>query len=121
MCNLIAYRDCCVFIYVIYVDYSDCSTACATVQKQYDKLIHLPIDNLLPSLYACNIVTFDQKEEIEELPQRKRRMGFVLNLIIRSLTYGVGDLYNGFLKVLKECEDLLTRELAKKLGKLIHL
>ena len=78
----------------------------------------MPIDNLLPSLYAHNVVTFDQKEEIEELPQKRRRMEFVLNLIIRSLDNGVGDLYNGFFKVLKECEDLLTREFAKKLGKL---
>ena len=118
--NLIAYRLLCFHIYVVNVNYSDCSTACATIQEHYDKLIHLPVDNLLPSLYAYNVVTFDQKEEIEELPQKRRRMEFVLNLIIRSLDSGVGNLYNGFLKVLKECEDLVTRELAKKLGKLIH-
>ena len=103
------------------VDHKDCSTARATIQEQYDKLICLPIDILLPSLFANNVVTFDQKEEIDELPHKKKRMEFVLNLIIRSLEMGVDGLYNGFLKVLKTSEDLLTRELAKKLGKLIHL
>ena len=44
------------------VDYSDCSTARATIQQQYDKLIRLPVDTLLPALYANEVVTFDQKE-----------------------------------------------------------
>ena len=100
------------------VEYSDCSTAHATIQEQYDKIIYLPVDSLLPSLYAYNVVTFDQKEEIEELPQKKKKMDFIASLIIRSLDSGVADLYNGFLKALKESEDLPTRKLAKKLGKL---
>ena len=107
--------------YVANVDYSDISTACATIQEQYDKLICLPVDSLLPSLYAYNIITFDQKEEIKELPQKKRRMEFVLDLIIRSLASGVADLYNKFFKVLTDSKDLPTRELAKKLGKLVYL
>ena len=107
--------------YVANVDYSDISTARATIQEQYDKLICLPVDSLLPSLYAYNVITFDQKEEIEELPQMKRRMEFVLDLIIRSLAGGVADLYNKFFKVLKESKDLPTRKLAKKLGKLVYL
>ena len=108
-------------VFLYNVDHSDCSTARATVQEQYDKLIRLPVDNLLPSLYAYNVVTFDQKEEIEELPQKKKRMDFILSLIIRSLDSGIADLYNGFLKVLKESKDVSTIELAKKLGKLMHL
>ena len=103
------------------VDYSDCSTARATIQQQYDKLIRLPVDTLLPALYANEVVTFDQKEEIEELPQKKKRMESVLNLIIRSLDIEIGGLYNGLLKVLKESEDVAARELARKLGKLIYL
>ena len=103
------------------VDYSDCSTARATVQEQYDKLILLPVDTLLPSLFTNSVVTFEKKEEIEEILEKKKRMGAVLSLIIRSLDNDVPVLYNGFLKVLKESEDLLTRELAKKLGELIHL
>ena len=108
-------------MFPLIVDYSDCSTARATIQEQYDKLIRLPVDILLPSLYAYNVVTFDQKEEIEELPQKKKRMDFILSLIIQSLDNGIANLYNGFLEVLKESDDVLTRELAKMLGKLMHL
>ena len=103
------------------VDYSDCSTARTTIQEQYDKLICLPVDNLLPSLFANSVVTFEQKEEIEEMLEKKKRMGAVLSLIIRSLDNGVPVLYNGFLKVLKESKDLQTRKLAKMLGKLMQL
>ena len=80
----------------------------------------MPVDILLPSLFANSVVTFEQKEDIKEMPGKKKRMGAVLSLIIRSLDNGVAALYNGFLKVLKESDDLLTRELAKKLGKLMH-
>ena len=103
------------------VDYGDCSTARATVQEQYDKLILLPVDTLLPSLFTNSVVTFEKKEEIKEMLEKKRRMEAILDLIIRGLDNDVPVLYNGFLKVLKESEDLLTRELAKKLGELIHL
>ena len=103
------------------VEYSDCTAARATVQEQYDKLICLPVDNLLPSLFTNTVVTFEQKEEIEEMLENKKKMGAILSLIIRGLDNGVPVLYNGFLKVLKESEDLLTRKLAKNLGKLTHL
>ena len=102
----------------ISTEYSDCSTAKATFQAQYDHLAHLPVDSLLPSLFANGVITFDQKEEIEELPQKKKKMEFILDAIIRSLNVGVGDLYNGFLKVMEESKDLVTRKLVKKLGKL---
>ena len=103
------------------VDYSDCSTARATIQRQYDKLNCLSVNNLLPSLFTNGVVTFKQKQEIESIPQEMKRMEFILDLVIKSLSNDVPVLYNGFLKVLKESEDLVTKELATKLGKLIHL
>ena len=107
--------------YTYNADCSACSTACATIQEQYDKLIGLPVDNLLPSLFANKVVTFDQKEHIEELLHKKEKMKFILNLIIRSLEKNVPALYNGFLKVMKESDDVVVLELTKKLGKLIQL
>ena len=65
-------------------------------------------------------MTFNQKQHIKGIPEIER-MEFILDLIIRSLDNNVPVLYNGFLKVLKESEDLVTRELAKKLGELIHM
>ena len=102
------------------VGYSDCSTACATIQRQYDKLNCLSVNNLLPSLFANGVVTFKQKQHIEGIPQEIKRMEFILDLIIQSLANNVPVLYNRFLKVLKESEDLVTRELAKELGELMH-
>ena len=66
-------------------------------------------------------MTFKQKQHIKGIPQEINRMEFILDLIIQSLANDVPTLYNGFLKVLKESEDMVTRELAKKLGKLTHL
>ena len=107
--------------YTYNADCIACSTACATIQEQYDKLIGLPVDNLLPSLFANNVVTFDQKEYIEELLHKKERIKFILNLMISSLERDIPALYNGFLKVMKESDDVVVLELTKKLGKLIKL
>ena len=63
-------------------------------------------------------MTFKQKQHIKGIPEIER-MEFILDLIIQSLANNVPVLYNGFLKVLKESEDLVTRELTNKLGKLI--
>ena len=107
--------------YTYNADCSACSTACATIQEQYDKLIGLPVDNLLPSLFANKVVTFDQKVDIEKLPQEKEKMKFILDLIISSLEKKIPVLYNGFFNVMKESDDPVVRELTKKLGKLIQL
>ena len=107
--------------YTCNADCSACSTASATVQEQYHQLIDLPVDNLLPSLLSNKVVTFNQKVHIDELPQKKRKMEIILDLIISSLEKKIPLLYNGFFKVMKESEDLVVLELAKKLGKLIHL
>ena len=102
-------------------DCSACSTACTTIQKQCDKLISLPVDHLLPSLYSNDVVTFNEKKYIDELLHKEERIKFILNLIISSLEKKTPALYNGFLKVLKESDDLVVQELTKKLGKLIQL
>ena len=107
--------------YTCNADCSACSIASATIQEQYDKLIGLPVDDLLPSLLSNKVVTFNQKVDIDELPQKKRKMKFILDLIISSLEKKIPVLYNGFLKVMKESDDLVVLELTKKLGKLKHL
>ena len=104
-------------------DYSDCtcSTARATIQEQYDKLIRLPVDSLLPTLYANGVITFDQKIEIEDIPQKIKKTQFILNLIISSLINGRPTLYNRFLKVMEESENVDISQFAKNLGKLKQL
>ena len=108
-------------MYVAKTDYSDCSTVCAIIQDQYDRLIRLPVDSLLPTLYANGVITFDQKKEIEDIPQKTKKIQIILDLIITSLKSGVATLYNRFLKVMEESEDVDVRQFAKNLGKLKQL
>ena len=105
----------------ISTEYSDCSTATVTIQAQYHRLIYLPVDSLLQDFFANNVITFDQREHIKKLPHEMERMEFILDVIISNLDAGVGKLYNGFLKVMKESDLVYTTELAKKLGKLAKL
>ena len=94
------------------------STACDKLQEHYDKLIYLPVMDLLPSLFAKEVVNFDQKQRanVKDLPTEK--MGYILDLIIDSLKAGVAIKYDNFLKVLKESKDLTANELVKSLCKL---
>jgi len=104
-------------LYCFHVVHSECSAACAKLQEQYDKLIHLPVNALLPSLYASRVVTFDQKQSIEAKSLDRDKMRCVLDLIINSLKADVAIKYNNFLKAMKDSKDLDANELVKKLGK----
>jgi len=104
-------------LYCFHVVHSECSAACAKLQEQYDKLIHLPVDALLPSLYASGVVTFHQKQSIEAKSLDREKMRCVLDLIINSLKANVAIKYNNFLKAMKDSKDLDANELVKKLGK----
>ena len=97
---------------------NDCSTACAKLRKQYDKLIHLPVKALLPSLFAEEVIDFDQKITVEAILLDTEKMGYILDLIIRSLKAGVAIKYNSFLKVIKDSKDSVAKEAVKSLGRL---
>ena len=97
---------------------NDCSTTCAKLRKQYDKLIHLPVKPLLPSLYSKEVIDFDQKMTVEATLLDTEKMGYILDLIIRSLKAGVAIKYNSFLKVMKDSKDSVANEAVKSLGRL---
>ena len=96
----------------------DCSTACAKLRKQYDKLIHLPVKALLPSLYAKEVIDSDQKKTVEATLLDTEKMGYILDLVIDSLKAGVAIKYNSFLKVMKDSKDSVANEAVKSLGRL---
>ena len=104
--------------YFVYLADNDCSTACATLRKQYDKLMHLPVKTLLPSLYAKEVINFDQKKTVEATLLDKDKMGYILDLVIDSLNAGVAIKYNSFLKVIKDSKDSVAIEAVKNLGRL---
>ena len=100
--------------------YNDCSTAVTNLQSQYDELIHLPVETLLPSLYARKVVDFNQKQKVDAMHTSSdaEKMGYILDLIIKSLMAGVAIKYNTFLEVMKNSEDSVLNEIVKSLGKL---
>ena len=100
--------------------YNDCSTAVTNLRSQYDELIHLPVETLLPSLYASGVVNSKQKQEVDAMHTRAEKMGYILDLIIDSLMAGAAIKYNKFLEVMKKSEDSVPNEIVKSLGKLKH-
>ena len=94
----------------------ECSTAHTKLRKLYDKLIHLPVKDLLPSLYARDVVNSDQKKIAEANVLDADKMGYILDLIIDSLKVGVPIKYNNFLEVMKKSKDSVANESVKNLG-----
>ena len=97
----------------------DCSTACAKLRKEYDKLIHVPVEHLLPSLYARGVVDSNQKMIAEAKLLNTEKMSYVLDLIIDSLKAGVAIKYNNFFEVMRDSEDPVVNKSVKALGKII--
>ena len=91
---------------------------CAKLQREYDKLIHVPVSTLLPRLYARGVVDSDQKETAEAKLLSTEKMSYVLDLIIDSLKAGVPIKYNNFFQIMKDTEDPVANESIKNLGKI---
>ena len=97
-----------------------CSAAFAKIKEQYDVLANCPVNKLLPSLYAKDVITLDDKKMMESKPLEKDRMVYLLDdVLIRSLRSDHGSKYNGFLKVLEESDDSSVTDLTRKLGEYI--
>ena len=97
---------------------SECSTVCAKLRREYDKLIHVPVSALLPSLYAKGVVDSDQKKTAEAKLLNTEKMSYVLDLIIDSLKAGVPIKYNNFFQIMKDTKDPVANESIKNLGKI---
>ena len=90
-----------------------CSIAYAKIKGQYDVLVNCPVNQLLPSLYAKDVITHDDKKIMESKPLEKDRMMYLLDdVLIRSLNMGFGENYNRFIMVLEESDNSLVNELA---------
>ena len=73
---------------------------------------------MLPSLYAMEVIDFDQKETVEAKVLDTEKMGYILDSIIRSLKADVPIKYNSFLKVIKDSKNSVAIEAVKNLGRL---
>ena len=92
---------------------------CAKLQKEYDKLIRVPVEHLLPSLFAKEVVNFNQKKIAEAKLLDTEKMSYILDFIIDSLRAGVSVKYNNFFEVMRDSEDAAVKESIKTFGKII--
>ena len=88
------------------------------LKDKYEELLHLPYPDMSGKLYTKDVITNQEKLEINNLIG-ERQMERVLDIIIQSLKCNDTAKYKGFLKAMEESDDLLLRNKAEKLGKWI--
>ena len=99
----------------------DCGAARRAVQKEFKNLVILLILSLLPLLVTNNVVTMQQKREIEQKEQTelKGMDYFLTNVIITSLQLNVTEKYKGYLLSMEQHDNSLFNMMAQRLGKCI--
>ena len=94
-----------------------CSNAMKIIKENYFELLHLPIDSMLPWLFAYNVITVRERQKIETLPTSNQKMEYLLDdIIMLSLQVNVTEKFEIFLEVMEESDDLLLTDMAKKLS-----
>ena len=94
----------------------DCSTVARKLKEEYHLLSQLPYTSMYKQLYAKNVITQNDKVQIQaELDTEK--MAKLLDIIITSLNLDQPKKYLDFLKAMEESEDLILQQTAKRLGK----
>lgn len=95
--------------------YIDAETA---IRSMYAMLTDaLPIDFLMPTLRAKNVVTSVEQQALEEKDTCPKKVDYLLTgIIIPSLRAKRVDKFNLFLEALKEPKDLMCQSLATELG-----
>jgi len=100
--------------------YGSCQMALAKVAQQYDQLVYLPVNNLLPKLISNKVITLDEKKTIDIKVLEKDKMMYILDhVIVPSLQLNFGNKYNSFVTSLKESKE--TVAVAERLGKYNNL
>ena len=106
-------------LYVVcpFLGISDCKSVIEKLTEHYDKLTRLPINSMLDSLITSEVITFDEKKNIETKSLESDRMRHLLdNVIILGLQVELPELYHKFVKVLQESESMINRAMAKMIG-----
>ena len=87
------------------------------LNDHYNDLISLNTTAMLPQLQAKKVILLQEKETISlTKPLERDKMQYILDrIIIPSLQAGVIQKFKLFLEVMKESEDMVTREVAQRL------
>ena len=72
---------------------------------------------MLPQLYCNKVITEGQKKEIEAKELDSDGMQYFLdNVLILSLELDITEIYNRFIKVLQDSDNLIQCGMAEKIG-----
>ena len=94
-----------------------CSGIKKSIQEHYVELTNLPVDSMLRQLYAEQVITGREKEMIENIKLKHKKMEYLLDsVIIPSLANNVTEKFTGFTEVMEKSDDLILINMAKKLG-----
>ena len=86
--------------------------------SNYEGLMKIRADAILPGLFAKEVITSEEKEIIDAKQLNREKMGYLIDtVIIKSLDVGIITKYKEFLKVLERNEDLAIKTIAQRLGK----
>ena len=93
----------------------NCSDAAKLLQSKYAKLSNLSYSNMSGSLYANEVITQQEKLEIQQLIG-KSQMERVLDIVIASLKVNQTAKYKGFLLAMENSDDGTLNTIAQELG-----
>ena len=88
------------------------------IRKNYHELKFLPINSVLDKLYSKGIITFEEKQRIEDNSVEIDRMTYILDhIIIPSLNVNDDMKFRVFLEVMKKSANSTLTSMATKLSK----
>ena len=100
---------------IILVESFDYSAVEKILRKEYDQLSKLPYKSMHKQLFAEGVITTDEKLEIGNKIGTEQ-MEKLLDIILTSLNLKQTTKYLGFLKAMKESEDITLQQTAERLG-----
>ena len=96
----------------------NCSDAAKLLKSKFALLSNLSYSNMSGSLYANDVITQQEKLEIDRVVG-KSQMERVLDIVIASLKANQTVKYKGFLLAMESSEDKTLNAKAQELGELI--
>ena len=91
-------------------------TAMDYMRSTYTELIHLNIStDIIRDLYKEQVITLNEKKEIQRREMESRMEYLLDDIIIPSLEAKSGQKYIGLVRVMKRSDDSLLKDVASKL------
>ena len=88
---------------------------CEAFKKTYLKLMNvLPVDDVLPHLYADGVINMSIKKDISDIPQRKKKAECLLDEIGRGLDLQLTEKFKKFIEVVDSYSEDEDDDVMKK-------